>query len=329
MPPGPVNPVPVATTSPAYSASSTVSTVPECAEGTVFEKNDCISKIVQKNGDTGLCSSVQGSIARAACLNQKRDSAIVPIFTPSQNSYDTYIKAYVATAPQSASIFPPSSSSSAPVTTVRANSPTPPSAADVAKVSPQGFYERMADKATLLAYAVFPYQSRPGDTVRIQGSGFALTATNVAHIGGTEVSGLASVDGMNLSVTMPPSASLGMNEVWVTNARGSTRSAQRPIYSIVSQNPVAPPKITGFSPANPKYTDTITLSGDNLGDLKIISTSLGFIQGGSLSFRVADLEYVHLVLDQASSKGAIFPLVIFLQAEGGVSEQPFTINVQF
>lgn len=321
--------IPVSTPSPASSTLSNVSGVAQCAEGTVFEKNDCISKIVQRSGDTGLCSNVQGSIARAACLNQKKDSAVSAVFTPSPNTYEAYIKAYVASSSQSASILPGLSPSSQPVTTFRANGPAPLSADETAKISPQGLYVRLAEEAALLAFTVFPYQSKPGDTVRIQGTGFALTATNVVHIGGVDVSGLASVDGMSLSVTVPPSASLGTSEVWVTNERGSTRNAQRPIYAVISDNPVAPPKITGFSPVNPKHTDTITLSGDNLEGVRVVSTTLGMIQGPSLSFRVSDLEYVHLVLDQKSAKGSLFPLAVYVQAEGGLSEQPFIINVQF
>lgn len=324
----PVSENPVATSSVSVStiASSTAPSVSECSDGTVFEKNDCISKIVQKNGDTGLCSYVQGPIARAACLNQKKDSAVSPIFTPSQQSgYDSYIKAYVASAPQPASIEPSPASQPSAATVASGSVPT----GDAYNMSPKALYERTSSKATLLAYNVSPYQSRPGDTVKIQGTGFALTATNVAHIGGVEVSGLASVDGMNLLATIPSSASFGTNEVWVTNDRGSTRNAQMPIYAVISNNPVSPPKITGFSPANPKYTDMITLSGDNLAGVRVVSTTLGMIQGASLSFRVSDLEYAHLVLDQKSSKGSIFPLAVYVQAEGGLSEQPFIINVQF
>jgi hypothetical protein len=332
--PRPVSANPVATSSVSIPtpASSTAPSVPECANGTVFEKNDCISKIVQKNGDTGLCSHVQGPIAQAACLNQKKDSMVSPAFTPpQQNSYDSYIKASVASGSQPALITAPPSPAPAPQpsTSDGSGGPVPVSAGDSYAMSPQALYERAATKAALLAYNVFPYQSRQGDIVKIQGSGFALTATNVAHIGGVEVSGLASADGMNLLATVPASASLGTNEVWVTNDRGSTRNMQRPLYAIVSENPVAPPKITGFSPANPKYTDTITLSGENLVGVKVVSTTLGFIQGESLSFRVADLDRVHLVLDQASSKGSMFPLAVFILAEGGLSEQPFMINVQF
>jgi hypothetical protein len=318
--PDPARPVPAATSSPLM--------VPGCAEGTVFEKNDCISKTVQKNGDIGLCSNIQGSIARSACLNQGKDSAVSAVLTPPQNSYEAYVKAYIASSPPSASILS-TLSPSEPGTTKGVNGPAPLPAAEMAKVSPQGLYARLANEAALLAFTVFPYQSRPGDTVKIQGTGFALTATNVVRIGGVDVSGLASPDGMNLSVPIPSSASLGTGEVWVTNERGSTRNAQRPIYAVVSNNPAAPPKITGFSPANPKYTDTITLSGDNLNGIRVVSTTLGMIQGTSLSFRVSDLEYANLVLDQESSKGALFPLAVYVQAEGGLSEQPFIINVQF
>ena len=305
------------------STSTTSTNV--CAEGSVFEKNDCILKTVQKNGDTGLCSGIQGAIARAACLNQRKDSVISAMFTPPQNTYEAYVRSYVASSPQEASI----GSTSKSVETLRISQDSGLSEEQIEGMTPQGLYSRLAEKANLLAYTVSPYQSRPGDTVKIQGTGFALTATNVVHIAGTQVSGLASADGMNLLVTIPSSALFGTNEVWVTNDRGSTRNSQRPIYAVVSQNPVPAPKITGFSPANPKYTDIITLSGENLGGIKAISTTLGIIQGGSLSFRVADLEYVRLVLDQASAKGSVFPLYVFVQADGGINEQPFIINVQF
>ena len=308
--------------SPVVIASAT--STPECADGSVFEKNECVARVAEEQGDASLCSQIQGSLARSSCI-QNVAEAKGPEAQAKPSAYEAFVRS-VASSSQKASI---SSSSPAFVETVRNISEAVLSVEETAKVSPEGLYERLATKADLVAYNVSPYQSRPGDMVKVQGAGFALDATNVVSVGGVTVSGLKSADGITLSFAVPSSASSGTHEVWVTNARGSTRSSERPLYMVVSQTPVAPPKITGFSPAQPKYTDTITLSGTNLNGIKAVSTTLGIIQGSSLSFKVSSLEYAHLVLDQESLKGTIIPLYVYVQAEGGISEEPFIIDVQF
>jgi len=292
-------------------------------EGSVFEKNDCISKIAEERKDESLCSDIQGSVARTACLMGVRDLDPSPVPAAPKSTFEVFLRASVSQPSLNAT------SSQKNVETLRNIGAAVLSSEDTAKMTPEGFYTRFANEAGMFAYNVSPYQSRPGDTVKIQGSGFALDATNVVHIGGVDVPGIASTDGVTISVTIPSSASLGTSEVWVTNSRGTTRVSERPIYAVISQSPVAPPEITGFSPENPTYTDVITLSGKNMNGIQAISTTLGIVQGNSASFRVSDLEYAHLVLDQASSKGSTFPLSVYVQAEGGLSEQPFIIEVQF
>jgi hypothetical protein len=290
-----------------------------CDQGSVFEKNDCVSKVAQESKDKSLCSAVQGSLAQAACLRGTGDNGISTVMAAPQNTYESFLKTIAATTIDS---------TPRPVAAMGITETTV-SPEEKAKTSIEGFYERLSTKASLLAYTVFPYQSRPGDVVKVQGSGFALDATNVVYFGGVGSSAVASADGMTLMVTVPSAAQYGAQEIWVTNARGSSRVAERPIQVVISQNPLSAPRITAFSPEKPLYTDTITISGENMSEIKGIYTSFGEALGNSHSFRVSDLRYAHLVTDKPSNKGMVVPVYVYAMTEGGLSEEPFLINVQF
>ncbi len=303
--------------SPAPTASEV-----ECPQNSLFERNDCITKLAEERQDKGLCDSVQGDLARNVCLQGSVDSGPSVVAPSVKNTYESFVRGYVSSAPVSGT------TSSSVVRSDGVTTQTGESADRSSEASAEGFYARSAAGGTLALYTVFPYQNRPGDLVRVQGMGFALDATNTVHVGGSSVSAVSSADGMNLSFTLPALSS-GNYEVWVTNARGTTQASERPIYLVVSDNPVPAPRITTVSPSNPTYEDVITLSGDNLLGIKGVYTTLGQVKSGSLSFRISDLEYAHLVLEDPSVKGMSVPLYVYVVAEGGLSEQPFIFDVQY
>lgn len=299
--------------------------VPGCGQGSVFERNDCIARAAEQSKDKNLCSYIEGSLARAACERGVAESPLsvaVSGVATSKSAYEAYMRSY-ATSTLFAS---PIRQAPTPVSSRGASDPSF-SESDLG-MTVEKLYERTAYQAELAAYSVYPYQSKPGDMVRLTGSGFALDSTNTVYVGGQSVSGLASEDGMTLNFPMP-SASEGMQEVWVTNARGSTRVASRPIYAVVSSNPVPPPVITSVSPANPTSNDIVTISGTNLTGLQGVFTTLGRAPGNSLSFKPADLEYVSLVNADGSLAGSKVSLYIYVFAEGGMNDKPFIVDVQF
>ncbi len=311
---------------PAQVQATTSSVLARCADGTVFEQNECISQIAQKTDDPSLCVSVKGSLAQSSCREALREPLANTAASQPKSTYVSFLKSYVASSSPSAftDLFAEPVRSPGITNKKNADDGTP------AQTSLQAVWSRFANQAAMATYTVFPYQSRPGDTVKVQGSGFALDATNVVHIGGIEVSGLASPDGISLSVVIPSSASFGSNEVWVTNKRGSSRSAERPVYAIISLNPAPAPVITGVLPENPTSSDIITLVGSHLEGLAGVYTTFGQSKAGtSLSFKIEDLERSWLVLNDESVKGKKVPLYVYVQTEGGLSKDPFIFDVQY
>lgn len=307
---------------PSPSVASPVETA--CPQASLFERNDCITKLAEKTEDTSVCSLVEGSLARAACFRGSLSSPVTTSASPTQNAYESFVRSYQTQASASSAVEPgPVSSSEGLSSFVRELSQE-----EKDKTSIEGFYKRSANETPLTLYAIQPYQNRPGSIAKVQGWGFALDATNTLYVGSTAVSGLASADGMTLEFTVP-SVSSGTYEVYVSNARGSSRVAERPIYMVVTTNPVAAPRITSVSPANPVATDTITLSGENLMGLKGVYTTLGPSKNASLSFKISDLEYSKLVLEDPSVKGMKIPLYVYVLAEGGLNSEPFIFDVQY
>ncbi len=294
-----------------------------CPQASLFEKNDCITRLAEETGDEGLCSSVEGALARASCLRGTSDARVETLVPPARSAYESFVRSYGAQSVSSPPFFSPVSSSDG-----LSSFQTSLSDEEIAKTSVEGFYQRSANEAPLTLYSVQPYQNKPGSLARLQGWGFALDATNVVHIGGTTVSGLASEDGITLAFTVP-AVSSGTYAVSVSNARGSSQVSERPIYMVISNNPVAAPRIISVSPENPSYGDVITLSGENLGGLKGVYTTLGPSKSTSLSFRISDLEYARLVLEDPSVKGMKIPLYVYVLADGGLNAEPFVFDVQY
>lgn len=297
----------------------------DCFSKNQVEANDCITQIAYEKKENSLCSFVSGAYSQAYCKER--------IAYPTKEIVNTSI-VDVKISPLS---FLKIKTNDAVVSTTKTNTTfsrtsDPVSTQSDSRFSLQGFYDRIKG-APLRLFAFSETQTRPG--TELIASGFGFTSTdNTVSIGGYEVSGLQSSDGMTLSFVLPSGISEGTYDAWVTNSKGTSRNDAQPIRLTVTQNPTPRPILTSVSPSVPSVSDTVTLSGEHLSGAFALYTSLGIVQNiyatnSSIQFNISDSSLISKIKDANYVKGKIVQVYVIVATPQGYNKDMFVFNVQF
>ncbi len=295
----------------------------DCFSKNQVESNDCVTQVAYEKQDTSLCSFVVGAYSEAYCKekisnpkNERVNTSIVDVVPPplSFSKKETPIPSVAKT----------NSTFSRPSGSV--------SSQNEARFSLQGFYDRLKN-SPLKLFAFSETQIRPGSELIASGFGFTSTE-NTVSIGGYEVSGLSSADGMTLSFVVPSGISDGVYDAWVTNSKGTSRNDSQPIRLTITQNPIPRPVITSVSPSLPSYLDSITLYGEHFSGASGLYTSLGVIENisvsdSSIQFRLSDSSLVSKIKDLDYVKGKVIQVLVIVATPQGYNKDTFVFNVQF
>lgn len=297
----------------------------DCFSKNQVESNDCVTQIAYEKKDISLCSFVTGAYSEAYCKekisNPKNETVNTSIV-------DTRIPPLSFSRPEKNTIAKVSS----PTPNIFSRTSQTSSSQNDSRFSLQGFYERLKG-SPLKLFAFSETQVRPGSELIASGFGFTSTE-NTVSIGGYEVSGLSSADGMTLSFVVPSGISDGVYDAWVTNSKGTSRNDSQPIRLTVTQNPIPRPVITSVSPSLPSYLDTITLSGEYLSGAFGLYTSLGIIENlsvsdSSIQFKLSDSSFISKIKDLDQVKGKVIQVLVIVATPQGYNKDTFVFNVQF
>ncbi len=311
------------------------SLIAACNSSVSIESYDCIKQKAVETKKAVLCDAISDSFSRNDCATSVTHGAETPkpVFQQAVASYD------FGTIPESSSTAPLVQSASglssqisqmlldlASSTKYALEHPDP-------RYTVQGFYERLQNSPNISLFGFSDYQVVPGSSLVAQGLGFAAT-DNTIHIGNQEISGLSSADGMTMSFVLPSTTPLGSYEIWVTNAKGTSRKSDRPIKVLVTNNPAPRPVISSVSPANPTIDDIITLSGSNLSGVTDVMSSLGPLKGvqstpSTVAFRISDLPMASRIKDMSFIKGKKLALSVVVVSPQGYNKDAFKFDVQF
>ncbi len=291
----------------------------------------CIKNIAVENKKVSLCGGIQNVLNKSDCVSSvgRTEKPVQEVFVkPVINTEAIVSKPITGTT----TVNTLSSRFNAALNSLR-NAVKNAQENPDSRYTAEGFFERLGSSGGLALYAFSEFQVQPGATVIAQGVGFTKT-DNTLYVNGFGVPGLQSADGFTLEFTLPQGVPLGRQEVWVTNANGTSRLATRPVYITVTNNPVARPVITSVSPTTPTVNDRVTLTGSNLGSMVSILTSLGMTDkmqstDTTVSFNISDLNAVSKIKDLDSVKGKLIPVQVVVGAPQGYNKDTFVFNVQF
>ncbi len=274
----------------------------------IFEQRDCLKNeakstaTTSNNQNSPSVSPARPVSSYQAVLEQMFSARSTATINPSQPSTQTSVHEALSDSPSQASM----------------------SAAET-----QARYD-LSFGAPLAVYAPSKYEVLPGEHIQIYGAGFTSTG-NILSFSGVEQT-VSSADGATLDAVAP--GSVGNYEIWVTNVKGSSRVASRPIKITVTSSPAPLPVISSASP-NPVALDgTVELVGTGFSSSNIVLTSLGYIEnvsssiGSTLRFSLSALPYLSFVKDTQAIKGKVMTVMVMVKSAGGVSAQA-SFNVQF
>lgn len=304
-----------------------------CDSAIAVERDGCVMERAIQNKDETLCDYVTGYLAKTICERDAKSgsrSDSINFNYPQEVVETPQIQVTGPTEPTGGVVYPTTSyiqQLSTPGSQIQDAINEANRMANDPRYTAEGYYDRLIATSTHVLYAVMPYESKPGDNVRVYGEGFPKTG-NTMHIGSYEIENLTSDNAMDIYFTIPESIPNGIYEVWVTNTKGSTRKSNQQIRLSVTSNPKPVPTITGITPANPTISDTVKISGENLTNIYGVYTTLGEA-GKSLSFKLSDLELVSYITSSEEMAGALIPVYVYVVTDVGFNSEPFVFNVQF
>jgi hypothetical protein len=206
-----------------------------------------------------------------ATLKKLNNKAISSTISPAPSSQKSLLGAYGA--------YKPGSKITTPVT-----------------VQPQ----QAIPEPELGVYSLSEVKTMPGRTITLIGQGFD-PISNTVNIGDSIIlSNIPSTkSGTELSVTIPQTASLGTQNVWVSTQKGSTKNSKLVISLVIGASYSAKPLITSISPQEVTSKDAIiTITGSGFTSNNAIHTTLGTITNISspdtktMSFTLSQLPFI-------------------------------------
>lgn len=292
-----------------------------CSEASLsFERDGCVSELAQKEQDKTVCDAISSALAREACRRDVDAAVSAPAKAAPVSAYVALLDSFSAQQGKTAR---------ATTTTSVSTGLSIPTLPDEKSLQAE-FMSDFKTKAPLAVYAPSKYQATPGESIKIYGSGFESSG-NVLNIGSFQTS-VDSADGATLSAQAP--GAVGEYEIWVTNSKGSSRVASRPIKLTVTNSPQALPEIESASPSLVPVDGTVVLSGKNFGSSVNLLTSLGILMnvpsdGTHVSLALSSLPYISYAKATPELKGKKVSVMVNLQTSAGATEKIFQFDVQF
>jgi hypothetical protein len=182
-------------------------------------------------------------------------------------------------------------------------------------------------KNQVFLFQASPYEVKPGETVKLIGSGFSDQENHISFDEKYTIMATSS-NGSEIIAKIPDNLSEGTYILSIYNKLG-TNDPNIPVSIKITNDPKDPPSITKIE----ENDGIIEISGLGFGSSNTVITPLGNLENiklrskNTVSFKLEDLSNYKLMKNYQNGRPASFPLPIYIQNDHGVSTSSITVNI--